>query len=103
MENGFGSEFGPIIRRTCRTFFHCPSRTSSGSFCWRTPDQGFIKFTNLHAYEKEKADALKLWHANLRNIIAVKSPRTFWRTLPDGSEDGKLPGVWQKKNSPPGF
>jgi hypothetical protein len=33
----------------------------------------------------------------------VKSPSILWRTLPDGSEDGKLPGVWQKKNSLPGF
>ena len=62
---------------------------------------GLHKVYDLHVYEKEKADALKLWHANLRNIIEVKSPSIFWRTLPDGSEDGKLPGVWQKKNSPP--
>jgi hypothetical protein len=64
---------------------------------------GLHKVYNLHAYEKEEADALKLWHANLRNIIEVKTPGLFRRTLPDGSEDGKLPGVWQKKNSLPGF
>jgi hypothetical protein len=64
---------------------------------------GLRKVYDLHAYEKEKADALKLWHANLRNIIEVKSPSILWRTLSDGSDGGKLPGVWQKKNSLPGF
>jgi hypothetical protein len=52
---------------------------------------------------KKKQIALKLWHANLRNIIEVKSPSILWRTLSDGSGDGKLPAVWQKRNSPPGF
>ena len=29
---------------------------------------GLHKVYDLHAYEKEKADALKLWHAKLKDI-----------------------------------
>ena len=90
------------IRRTCRTRFSAlPVEDIVRELLLAHARPGLHKVYDLHAYEKEKADALKLWHANLRNIIEVKSPSIFWRTLPDGSEDGKLPGVWQKKNSPP--
>ncbi len=30
----------------------------------------------------------------------MKSPSILWGTLSDGSDGEKLPGVWQKKNSP---
>jgi len=64
------------------------------------PDQGCTRFT---IYMPKKAGALKLWHANLRNILEVKSLSTFWSTLPDGSDGERLPGGWQKRNSQPGF
>ena len=55
-----------------RGFLHCPSRISSASCSWHMPDQGFTKFTTCMLYEKEKADALKLWHEKLKQIVGGK-------------------------------
>ena len=66
-ENGFGSESGPIMR-TCRTRFSAlPVEDIVCELLMAHARPGLHKVYDLRAYEKEKADALKLWHANLRN------------------------------------
>ena len=38
---------------------------------------GLHKVYDLHAYEKEKADALKLWHNRLQEILGQNLPPQF--------------------------
>ncbi|MGA9549599.1 MAG: hypothetical protein WBS14_18280, partial [Rhodomicrobium sp.] len=63
---------------------------------------GLHKVYDLHAYEKEKADAIKLWHANLRNIIEVKLPDISWMRIPAKSptDSGINPPGDSGDNSP---
>jgi hypothetical protein len=90
-----------FLRRTCRTRFSAlPVEDIVRELLLAHARPGLHKVYDLHAYEKEKADAFKLWHANLRNILEVKSPGVFWRAVSEGSEDGKLPGISPKPKSP---
>jgi hypothetical protein len=91
------------IRRTCRTRFSAlPVEEIVRELLLAHARPGLHKVYDQHAYEKEKADALKLWHANLRrNIIDVKSPSTFWRTLPDGSNTESFPASGKRRTRHP--
>jgi hypothetical protein len=52
------------IRRTCRTRFSAlPVEDIVRELLLAHARPGLHKVYDLHAYEKEKADALKLWHA----------------------------------------
>ena len=61
------------IRRTCRTRFSAlPVEDIVRELLVAHARPGLHKVYDLHAYEKEKTDALKLWHQKLKEIIAQK-------------------------------
>ena len=63
------------IRRTCRTRFSAlPVEGVVRELLLAHARPGLHKIYDLHAYESEKADALKLWHAKLKDIVEAKSP-----------------------------
>jgi len=63
------------VRRTCRTRFSAlPVEDIVREQLLAHARPGLHKVYDLHAYESEKADALKLWHAKLKAIIETKSP-----------------------------
>jgi integrase len=58
------------IRRTCRTRFSAlPVEDIVRELLVAHARPGLHKVYDLHAYEKEKADALKLWHEKLKHIV----------------------------------
>ena len=61
------------IRRTCRTRFSAlPVEDIVRELLLAHARPGLHKVYDLHAYEKEKADALKLWHEKLKQIVGEK-------------------------------
>ena len=61
------------IRRTCRTKFSALSvEDVVRELLLAHSRPGLHKVYDLHAYEKEKADALKLWHEKLKQIVGGK-------------------------------
>ena len=63
------------VRRTCRTRFSAlPVEDIVREQLLAHARPGLHKVYDLHAYEKEKADALKLWHEKLKDILERKSP-----------------------------
>ena len=63
------------IRRTCRTRFSAlPVEGVVRELLLAHARPGLHKIYDLHAYESEKADALKLWHEKLKDIVERKSP-----------------------------
>jgi integrase len=61
------------IRRTCRTRFSAlPVEDIVRELLLAHARPGLHKVYDLHAYEKEKADALKLWHEKLKQIVGGK-------------------------------
>ena len=63
------------IRRTCRTRFSAlPIEDVVRELLVAHARPGLHKIYDLHVYEAEKADALKLWHAKLKAIVEAKSP-----------------------------
>jgi integrase len=72
-----GLSFQPFvihdIRRTCRTRFSAlPVEDIVRELLVAHARPGLHKVYDLHAYEKEKADALKLWHEKLKQIVGGK-------------------------------
>jgi integrase len=58
------------IRRTCRTRFSAlPVEDIVRELLVAHARPGLHKVYDLHAYEKEKADALKLWHVKILAIL----------------------------------
>jgi integrase len=58
------------IRRTCRTRFSAlPVEDIVRELLVAHARPGLHKVYDLHAYEKEKADALKLWHTKILAIV----------------------------------
>ncbi len=73
-----GKPFEPFIihdiRRTCRTRFSAlPVEDIVRELLVAHARPGLHKVYDLHAYEEEKAHALKLWHVKLSAIIEAKS------------------------------
>ena len=63
------------VRRTCRTRFSAlPVEGVVRELLLAHARPGLHKIYDLHAYESEKTDALKLWHAKLKDILEQKSP-----------------------------
>ena len=61
------------IRRTCRTRFSAlPVEDIVRELLVAHARPGLHKVYDLHLYEKEKADALKLWHEKLKHIVGGK-------------------------------
>jgi integrase len=61
------------IRRTCRTRFSAlPIEDILRELLLAHARPGLRKVYDLHLYEKEKADALKLWHEKLKHIVGGK-------------------------------
>jgi integrase len=61
------------IRRTCRTRFSAlPVEDIVRELLVAHARPGLHKVYDLHAYEKEKAHALKLWHEKLKQIVGRK-------------------------------
>ena len=61
------------IRRTCRTKFSAlPVEDVVRELLLAHSRPGLHKVYDLHLYEKEKADALKLWHDKLKHIVGGK-------------------------------
>ena len=72
-----GLSFEPFvihdIRRTCRTKFSAlPVEDIVRELLLAHARPGLHKVYDLHLYEKEKADALKLWHEKLKHIVGGK-------------------------------
>ena len=66
------------IRRTCRTRFSAlPVEDIVRELLVAHARPGLHKVYDLHAYEKEKADALKLWHNRLQEILGQNLPPQF--------------------------
>ena len=64
-----------MFRRTCRTRFSAlPVEDHVRELLLAHARQGLHKIYDLHAYEEEKATALKLWHQKLRAMAASKPP-----------------------------
>jgi len=58
------------IRRTCRTRFSAlPVEDIVRELLIAHARPGLHKVYDLHAYEQEKAEALKLWHERLQEIL----------------------------------
>ena len=63
------------IRRTCRTRFSAlPVDDIVRELLVAHAQPGLRKVYDVHRYEQEKKDALKLWHAKLKDILERKSP-----------------------------
>ena len=63
------------IRRTCRTRFSAlPVEDIVRELLVAHARTGLHKVYDLHAYEGEKAHALKLWHEKLKDILEAKPP-----------------------------
>jgi len=63
------------IRRTCRTRFSAlPVEDIVRELLVAHARPGLHRIYDLHLYEEEKADALKLWHTKLKDILERKSP-----------------------------
>jgi len=63
------------IRRTCRTRFSAlPVEDAARELILAHARPGLHRIYDLHLYQAEKADALKLWHAKLKDILEQKSP-----------------------------
>jgi integrase len=61
------------IRRTCRTKFSAlPVEDIVRELLLAHSRPGLHKVYDLHAYENEKADALKAWHERLKHIVGGK-------------------------------
>ena len=61
------------IRRTCRTKFSAlPVEDRVRELLLAHAKPGLHKVYDLHVYDKEKAEALKLWHETLKSIIGEK-------------------------------
>ena len=61
------------ISRTCRTRFSAlPVEDIVRELLVAHARPGLHKVYDLHLYEKEKADALKLWHEKLKHIVGGK-------------------------------
>ena len=61
------------IRRTCRTKFSAlPVEDIVRELLLAHARPGLHKVYDLHAYEKEKAHALNLWHEKLKHIVGGK-------------------------------
>ncbi len=72
-----GKPFEPFVlhdvRRTCRTRFSAlPVEEVVRELLMAHARPGLHKVYDLHAYQDEKAHALKLWHAKLRTIVEAK-------------------------------
>ena len=73
-----GLSFQPFvihdIRRTCRTRFSALPNVEDTvrELLLAHARPGLHKVYDLHAYEEEKAEALKLWHEKLKNIVGGK-------------------------------
>ena len=72
-----GLQFEPFviydIRRTCRTKFSAlPVEDTVRELLLAHAKPGLHKVYDLHAYEEEKAHALKLWHDKLKRIVEGK-------------------------------
>jgi integrase len=72
-----GLSFEPFvihdIRRTCRTRFSAlPVEDIVRELLVAHARPGLHKVYDLHLYEREKADALKLWHEKLKHIVGGK-------------------------------
>ena len=64
------------IRRTCRTRFSAlPVEDIVRELLVAHARPGLHKVYDLHAYEQEKAHALKLWHGKLKDIVGGKLVR----------------------------
>ena len=62
------------IRRTCRTRFSAlPVEDIVRELLVAHARPGLHKVYDLHAYEKEKANALELWHDSLQEILRRNS------------------------------
>ena len=58
------------IRRTCRTRFSAlPVEDTVRELLLAHARPGLHKVYDLHAYEREKAHALKLWHRSIKEVI----------------------------------
>jgi hypothetical protein len=68
----FGSEFGPIMRTCWTRFSALPVEDIVRELLVAHARPGLHKVYDLHAYEKEKAHALKLWHEKLKQIVGGK-------------------------------
>ena len=67
------------IRRTCRTRFSAlPVEDVVRELLVAHARPGLHKVYDLHLYEKEKAEALELWHEKLKEIIQ-RGQRKFVR------------------------